>query len=135
MATTLTQAQKLYLFEILEVPYSSSMHELVGRDNLVTKEFGADTVQSAKLQIESWLDTLDTDTETVLKTYIDAWSSLGLQTTLIDGGVGGVQGVGFDPDRKRRLIREKVKVIVPFYRAHDAIEIARNDQRSAAIIR
>lgn len=115
----LTAAQKFSLFEILEVPYGTTGNEM-SSDGLTRTEKTVADSWSAKVAIETHLAALSADAETRLVAHITAWDALGYSTATLQGGqVGAVGNADYDPDKKRALILERVKVIVPFYRAHE----------------
>jgi hypothetical protein len=90
-----------------------------------------DPGDSAQLKILAHLDTvaLDADLETKLAEYLDRWLALGTDTMRLEGAVGQVSGIIDDPRSERELIRSRVTVIVPFYRAHERLAA----QRGASI--
>jgi hypothetical protein len=117
----LTGAQKLALFEILEVPFCA-IHGQVSENGLYSTEQEADASWAAKNAIETHISgviEVDASLETALKVYVDRWIALGTKTIRIDGGsVGNVSGVIQGPQEERQLIMQRVVVLVPFYRSH-----------------
>jgi hypothetical protein len=115
----LTAAQKFSLFEILEVPFGTTGNEM-SEDGLTRTQKTVADAWSAKVAIEAHLLTVTADGETRLVAHITAWDALGYSTAKLQGGqVGAVGNADYDPNQKRAIILERVKVIVPFYRAHE----------------
>lgn len=132
----LTDAQELALFEVLEVPYSTTA--MIPQDDmgLTALQYGtSNTSQQAKTLIENHVASLSSGKETQLVALLDRWIALGTNTTVLDGGAGGLSGVTANPDAERNLIRQKVRTIVPFWRAHERIEIASKRRSSISLIR
>lgn len=121
---SLTERQKISLYQILDVPRVNNVQRFIGEDNLVVQELRAmDTITSANIKIEQYLSEIaltETDRESVLKTYLDRWAYLGTDVTVVDAGsFGSISGVTIDPNAERNEIIRQVKSIVPFYRHHD----------------
>lgn len=109
------------IFFILEVPYTTSYNTVneMGVLSAATDVSGA-SQGAAKTAILASIAALGADEETELNTLCARWAVLG--TTSINmqgGGVGSVQGVTFDYDKERAIIRERVKYILPYYKLHE----------------
>ena len=131
----LTQAQRIALFQILEVPLSSSYYTTDGMGSLSVQFTtpGATTGQ-ANANIDSFLTNIDNatngnppglgaGTSAILAVDLDRWNTLGSSVTKIEsGGIGDINGASDDPKDERALIKERVKYIVPFYRWHEVLE-------------
>lgn len=119
----LTTPQKMALFQVLDVPIFTAYNTLSGVGTLSTEsDMSAAGASAAKTAIETHLAALALDSalEDELQSLLDSWISSGLKTTEISGGsVGDIAGVSFSEERKRELIRERVKLLVPFFRAHE----------------
>jgi hypothetical protein len=121
-ATTLTKAQILALFEVLQVPYDTSKQQL---SNNGLDAYGVTAIAAAKTKIETRLSEIadDADAETVLKADLTAWIAVRTKTTRIEGGsAGNVAGITKDPREERAELREVIRIQVPFYRAHEMDE-------------
>ena len=122
----ITKAQQIALFQILEVPYDSTVYKLIDDNNMMTESLIVATASRRSFDlIQQRLTTIasDTDLEAVLSGLLDRWIELGTKTTtVVDGRVGGVDGIDYDPNRERLEIRAQVIVIVPFYRHHESME-------------
>lgn len=129
----LTTAEKNALFQILDVPMFTTYKTISGVGSLsVTTDLAAVGATAAKTAIETHLTALATDSalEDELQALIAEWVATGLNVTEVtSGGIADISGVSFSSDRKRELIRERVKLIVPFFRAH---EIAAKEAAAAA---
>jgi len=123
---SLTTAQEMAMFQILEVPWQPMAHELVDRNNLVYQKFSyGDSIRSSNIAIRDYIGayiSADVAAEAVLVTYLDRWITLGTDTITLQGGVGPIQGVNCDPEAERREIQRQVKILVPFYRHHMEVE-------------
>jgi len=120
----LTDAQKVSLFQILEVPLFATVGLLHGESNLNQQPFTSiNSDFQAKAAIEAHLADLAanfTGYETDLKTYLNQWAALGTQTYMLDSG----DGVSYDPEKERIELRRMVLPIVPYYRAHEEMSRA-----------
>lgn len=119
----LTTSEKNALFQVLDVPIFTSYYSLSGVGSLgVSTDVAAAGATAAKAAIEAHLIELATDSllEDELQLLLAEWVSTGLNTTeLSAGSVADIGGISFSSDRKRDLIRDRVKLIVPFFRAHE----------------
>jgi len=138
MASSLTIAQKIALFEVLEVPYNEGYYSMNGMGTLSSDSDVSGTASNAKTEIETYLDTLDSDSgETELTAYINRWIAIGTKTPKIEGGsVGDVNGITFDYDHERSVIERRIRTIVPFYKHHEVTRLNRgNDSINIQVIR
>ena len=118
----LTTAQQISLFQILDVPYGTSYNTLDGMGSLTAQTDINIATAQAYTVILAAVAALESDVETVLTALITEWDAIGLNSGRIEsGGVGDLAGASFDWDRKRQLIRERVQVILPFYRWHEVL--------------
>lgn len=132
----LSDAQEIALFEVLEVPYSTTAMIPQDEMGLTALEYSTNNAsQQAKSLITNHVSGLSSGKETLLIASLDRWIALGTNTTVLDGGAGGLSGVTADPDAERNLIRQKVRTLVPFWRAHERIEIASKRRSSIGLIR
>ena len=136
----LSMEQELALFEILEVPHSSTgVHKLQPDDNLTAIAVTADNLAT---QAYTLIQTKITEIEAnapklvVLQGYLDTWIALGTNvTTMDDGGFEGIAGLNDDPDRERIVLRGRVLTIVPYYRLHSELQGTLNRNISIDICR
>ena len=121
---SLTEAQTLSLFEILETPYDGTVDEPMGEFHLTGLQHIPDSPER-KLQtmINTRLASLSTAIEAKLKTYIERWDAIGTRVATISGGVGGISGVEYDPDIELARIQARVKVIIPVMKFHREITL------------
>jgi len=112
----LTTRQTVTLYEILEIPMSSTYVHPTGGDNLLAL---ASTVMPSSMQSQRYItDRLaviaaDPNLELELKGQLDLWYSLQGDSTQMDaGGAGGVSGVSFDLKYERQMIRQRVVVMM-----------------------
>ena len=120
----LTVAQKISIFQILDVPYSTSYNTLDGMGSLSAQTDMSGASQSAAYTaIVAYLATLDSSTETVLAALITEWDAIGSNSIKIENGsLGSLTGVFFNYDTKKANIEARVKSIVPFYKYHEVLE-------------
>jgi hypothetical protein len=132
----LTTAQYLALFEALEVPYCTSRYEVVDDDGMSALQYEATSAEAVKTKVVSHVAALASAIETELVTLLTRWIAIGTNVTTIESGsTGGVSGVNDSPMTERALIREKIKVIVPFWRAHERVKIASHRPTTIPFIR
>ena len=124
MASSLSIAQDIALFEALEVPYLTSFYTLDEIGSLTAQTTIGGTAAQAFTSIQTHLDTLSSSNgETQLIAMLDRWIAIGTKVANIDGGaVGGLQGVSMSYDDERNLLRERIKIIVPYYKFHEVLE-------------
>lgn len=113
----LTTAQKISLCEILEIPYSTQFYTTDGMGALASlTNINNSTSGQAKTALTTWLDALDSDTETKLLTYISRWDTIGTTAVAMQqGAVGQLNGVTLDYTQERGIIRQRVQKMVPFF--------------------
>jgi hypothetical protein len=131
----LTTEQEVALYDILEVPYSTTVNKLQPADNLTAVSYTSDTTtDQAYAKIQTKITEIEANASllAVLVAYLDEWIALGTNVATLEGGIGGVNGISVDPTRQRREIRAKVINIVPFYRHHD--EMIGNQKREISSI-
>jgi hypothetical protein len=128
----LSDAQKMALFQVLEVPLFDTVGLLHGESNLNQQPFSSGSSDfQAKAAIEAHLADISANYsgyETELKVLLDRWQDLGTQPWALNGGTQGIDGFAYTPNDERLEIRKHVINIVPFYRAHE--EMRRSDELS-----
>jgi len=118
-----TEKQKRHVFQILEMPFSTSFNTVEPIGTLSAQTTINNVTGQAKTQVETFLAAMDVDDEVELKIYLDRWEIIKLRTARIDAGaVGDVQGISRDPNEERALIAKYVKVMVPFFKQHEVLE-------------
>ena len=138
MASNLTDAQKLSLFEILDVPFATGHYTTSGMGTLSAQTSISSASQAqAKTEILSYLDGLEgLEQETRLGTYITRWDALSTKQVRMTGGaVGQINGIDRDPEDERETIRQRVKLLVPFYKRHEVIAREAGSRTSINMIR
>lgn len=112
----LTTRQTVTLYEILEIPMSTTYTHPTGGDNLLAL---SSTVMPSSMQSQRFINDrlaqiyADPNLEVELKSQLDAWYSLQGDSTQMDaGGAGGVSGVSFDLKYERLMIRQRVVVMM-----------------------
>jgi hypothetical protein len=124
MAWTLTTARKIALFEALEVPYSTSYNTLSGVATLSAQtDVSGASQAAAKTSIENYLAAATAaDGENELITYLDRWIAIGTKVANVQGGsVGDLQGVTMNYEDEKRVLRERIKILVPYYKHHEVL--------------
>ncbi len=106
----LTTAQKIALFDLLETPYDGSVDEMIGEFGLsaVSRTANSDS-QKLQTKIADRLTRLTSDEENVLLQYIYDWQRIGSNVASVDGSIGGVNGVTYDPTTHLMRIQKSVK--------------------------
>ena len=132
----LTDVQDMILHEILEIPMGAESFRLSDPDNLAgyKRTVTAENVLQAEAALQSRLALLSSAQETKLKTYLDRYDAIGTDMTVIEtGGIGNIAGVTDSPQHERILIAQKVKVLLPFFRAHEEIAKQKHVDSDGAI--
>ena len=112
----LSTRQKINLYSILEVPYASSVTIPEGRFNIHSTEYKqADDINKTQVRIEARLSELETDEETILIELIAKWDLLATNTVSIQGDIGGISGIDFDPSQQLTRIKSRILVIIPVF--------------------
>ena len=119
----LTTAQTITLYEILEVPYNDSVDEPVDEFRLSALTHSpTNPTQKLYTKINDRLTAIaGTDVETKLITYLTRWEDLETTVAAIDGSLGTMTGITFDPQGERGVIQSRVKVIIPVLKYIDEI--------------
>lgn len=136
----LTDEQEVALYEILEIPMSETINKLAAPDNIYSQPLTvSSSVYTATTRLQEFITAMETNNSgrfEVLKDHLDEWVSTAYQASFIDSGsVGSIGGITVDPNIKRDLIARKVRVIVPFYRKHEELEVAKSNIGSVNLIR
>lgn len=118
MPSSLTIAQKIALFDILDIPHYPGFFTVDGMGTLSKQTNISATASAAYTELNTYLDSLDaTNGETELMVLITRWIAIGTQVAKMESGSVGdsLTSVTMDYDRERYWIKDKVKKIVPFY--------------------
>lgn len=133
----LTKQQQITLYQVLGVPFSSSVGKLQDRENLLTLMYNPTNSQHlTTLRIQDRLTELESDADTLadLADCLDQWYAMQGDSTQMDGGgVGATTGVSFDLTAERNMLRERIITIVPFTKSYMAEEIGRMQRQNLNI--
>lgn len=142
MATDFTSAEKIGLFQALDVPYSTSYTTLDGMGMIGAETtVGGPSTNQAKTVILAALDTLadnDSAGHDALQALVQRFNTISTKAAaMVSGGAGDVQGVSYDFEVERNLIRERIKIIMPYYKLHEVMARlnATKQSGSAGIVR
>ena len=130
----LSDEQTVACFQILDVPLNTTVNVVsLGGALSSSTDFSAAGQSAAKTAIDTSLAALSADRETVLKTELNRWIALGSRVVRIEGGgVGGISGASVDPEDERAKIRQRVLIILPYYKLHEIIAKQMQEQAPAA---
>jgi len=130
----LTEVQKITLFEILEVPYDDSVDEPYGDFKLNGISHEADNIEyQLYAKIINRLNSLTTAVESKLIAYLTKWEDLDVTVAAIDGGIGSLTGVSFNPLAERKVIQSRVKIMIPVMKYIHEISVDAQNQSSRSI--
>jgi hypothetical protein len=122
----LTVAQKIRVFEVLEVTYGPG-----GGDNedvaTIHTGFGIDAslteMDTLRAELLKFLTALDSSVEAEIVTLLAEWDIVRLQTvTMSDGSAGDVSGASLDPNVRREQIRKLMQIYVPVMHLTDSLK-------------
>lgn len=127
---SLSTAQKIDLFRILGTSWTGDVSRPEGDFNLAYREHEPPDSQKLQTRILERIAALSDDEENWLISKLNAWQLIGINTASIDGSVGGVNGVTYDPEKQRSNIRADVLTLIPVYQYQEemAIEYAKRQQ-------
>ena len=112
------------VFEILELPRATSIDQPTGTMGLSGITFSeSNTDFQLQTKVETRLAAMTTAQQTRMETYVERWDAIGTRVASISGGVGGIQGVEYDPDVELARIQERVKRLCNVYRFLDEIRM------------
>lgn len=132
MASTLSVAQKIALFDILETPYAGSVDKPTGEFRLsATTHTPNSDSQKLQTKITDRLNSMVTEEETVLIQYISRWQMIGTNVAVVDGSVGGVNGATYSPLSEQGMIQKKVRNLISIMEMHDEITLAKQQGQSS----
>lgn len=126
-ASNLTAAQKLSLYEILQLPYSTTYTLTDGMGTADMSSTGQTlssyTFNTIKTEVDAYLASIGSDPagtasaiETKIIALITEWDTIRLKTTsVVTGSVGeGLNGVTYDPEARRRQVQMLMETYVPY---------------------
>ena len=120
----LTETKIDTVFEILELPRATSIDQPTGTMGISGQTFYESNAEfQLQTKIEARLAALTTAQQTRMTTYVERWDAIGTRVASISGGVGGIQGVEYDPDVGLARIQERVKRLCNVYRFLDEIRM------------
>jgi len=127
----LTTSQKIDLFRILKTSYTGSVSKPEGEFDLSYREHEpGSTSQKLQTRILNRLEALDADEENWLIQRLNSWQLIGINSARIDGSIGGVNGVTYDPIEQKEDIRSDILTLIPVYEYQEELEIDR-EKRNA----
>jgi len=129
---SLTTSQTIDLFRILQTSYTGSVSKPLGEFNLSYREHEPTETQKLQTRIEERIAALSSEEENWLVQKLNAWQLIGINTASIDGSVGGVQGVFYDPEKQRSNIRADILTLIPVYQYQAELAIEYDKRRGAA---
>jgi len=126
----LTTAQKIALFDILETPYDGTVDRPTDEFSISGVTHVADN-EDFKIQtkINDRLTNLSTAEENVLISYINEWQLIGVNVASVDGSIGGVNGVSYDPTIQLMRIQKSVKNLIPVMRYRKEITLGQEGNK------
>lgn len=126
---SLSDAQTVALFQILDVPLSTSRNTVDNTGMLVSsQDLSSPSQTAAKTAIDTAVLALTADRETTLKVDLNRWLEMGSSSgKIVGGGIGGLSGFQYDYDEERRNIRSRVLIMLPYYKHHEALERQNGD--------
>jgi hypothetical protein len=134
----LTKRQEITLYQVLGVPYGTTVNRLRNEDNTMALAYTVTGSQAAHLHIQASLTDLSDEMESELVECLDMWyEMLGDSTRMDAGQVGGTNGVSFDLVAERNMLRERILVIIPYSKEYFENEIGRmqRDRISLGVLR
>jgi hypothetical protein len=128
---TLSTAQVITVFQILDIPYTDNGYTVT--DNFGTVRTASTINPSAviKPEIEAYLAAIGADVYNAIVELLTDWTALGTSTARMEGGqLGDMSGVSSLPNEKRALIRERMRNLVPFYQPYVLLQKQAGQQQS-----
>jgi hypothetical protein len=123
----LTESQLDSVFEILELPRATSVDRPIGDMGLTAQTYAeSNTDYQLQTKVEARLAALTSAQQTRMISYINQWESLDTTVASIDGSMGNMIGVNFDPDKERYKIQERVKRLCNVYAYLEEIQMEKN---------
>lgn len=119
----LTEAQIRSTFEILHVPYSTSYNTLSEMGTLTAlTDFSGSSQAAAKTSILAAIAALTTDDQVKVTALVTEWDAIGNSIVSIDGAMGEISGVKYDPEKHRDKITDRMQHYLPYFKYHQVIE-------------
>ena len=132
---TITDAQTVALFQILDVPLNTTLNTVSGLGSLTSStDFSGAGSSAAFTSINTAVTALSAARGVTLAVDLDRWTELGSSVVRLEGGgVGSIQGASMDPNEERKLIRSRVLIILPYYRFHETLARMEQADQGASI--
>lgn len=114
-----TVDNEISLFEILDIPMTDVGFTVMDEMGSVSRGVSVNPSLVVKGEIETYMTTpseFPPEKVTRLLKHIAVWDSISLKTNrMVDGSVGELTRVTQDYAETRDLIRQRVRILVPFY--------------------
>lgn len=119
----ITEAQKDSVFEILQLPRATSIDMPTDDGKGLTGQTYTQSNIEFQLstKVEARINALTTEQQTRLISYINGWEALGTSIATIDGNLGSIVGISFDPEKEEAKITERVKRLLCVYQYREEI--------------
>jgi hypothetical protein len=134
----MSRKQEIWMFQALDIPFTTTGVTLTDDMGLLRSSAAITPAVAIMPEIEAYITgtanllgpppgtingitypPMDSETLVELKTYIDRWGELKFDTDeVVLGSVGGGEGVtqvDSSPFKDRKLLRESIRGLVPFY--------------------
>jgi len=119
----LSEEQIDTVFEIMDIPRSTTVEQPIGTMNLSAQTFQESNPEfQLQLKVEQRIASLSTSNQTRLIIMTDRWDALGTQDWVLDGGAGSINGISMAPQREGAEIQRRTKRLIGVYRMVEEIE-------------
>jgi hypothetical protein len=110
---------EISLFEALDIPMTDTGYTIMDQLGTVRRGLTVNPSQVVKGEIETYLNNASEcppEKITRIVKYLTQWDSLTLLTQrIINGNVGDITNVTQDYREAREIVRQRLRVLVPFY--------------------
>lgn len=114
-----TEDNEISLFEALGIPMTDKGYTVMDQFGTVRRAMTINPSQVVKGEIEAYLNDITEFTaakQTRCLKYLSQWDQLELVSVrMLNGSVGDLTNITQDVREQRDLIRERIRVLVPFY--------------------
>ena len=115
----LTTGQKITLYEVLQVPFADSIEIPVDQYKMDAVTYKTSNPEKQlQIKIEQRLAGLPQEVEDRLVESLNQWDAINSNTVVLNGSIGGVQGMEYDPTVQLERISSRIKVIIPVMQYH-----------------
>jgi hypothetical protein len=119
----LTEAQIDTVFEIIDLPRSTSVEQPTGDMGVSGQTFLESNVDfQLQTKIETRLANLTASSQTKLIVMVDRWEDIGTQSWGLDGGTQGIDGFSYAPQTEGAEIQRRVKRLIGVYQILDEVK-------------